>query len=197
MTPTDISASDPITPCMEAFARCRKVLEEAPRTQATHPTQPNPSRRAPNRGFLPSCRYRSARSASFSEVFGHRSRGARSPPMGSVSRSFSRDEFTFPNPRTMFYRFYDRYRIFNDRRFRPFPFAFYCESLLERTKGRFSTCLPSSEGRAGQQRIRENKRRITVYSQGRTSACRCSRFWTWTRASARTARSTGRRGTRR
>lgn len=33
-----------------------------------------------------------------------------------------------PDRRGMFYRFYDRYRIFNDRRFRPFPFRFYCES---------------------------------------------------------------------
>ncbi|XP_043792273.1 annulin isoform X2 [Apis laboriosa] len=47
--------------------------------------------------------------------------------MDSVFRSFSRDEFS--NPRTMFYRFYDRYRIFNDRRFRPFPFAFYWEDF--------------------------------------------------------------------
>lgn len=27
----------------------------------------------------------------------------------------------------MFYRFYDRYRSFNDRRPNPFPFRFYCE----------------------------------------------------------------------
>ena len=27
----------------------------------------------------------------------------------------------------MFYRFYDRYRSFNDRRSNPFPFRFYCE----------------------------------------------------------------------
>ena len=27
----------------------------------------------------------------------------------------------------MFYRFYDRYRVFNDRRRKPFPYRFYCE----------------------------------------------------------------------
>ncbi|XP_017792163.1 PREDICTED: annulin isoform X1 [Habropoda laboriosa] len=49
--------------------------------------------------------------------------------MDSVFRSFSRNEFAFPNPRRMFYRFYDRYRPFNDRRPRPFPFRFYWEDF--------------------------------------------------------------------
>ncbi|XP_011169553.1 annulin isoform X1 [Solenopsis invicta] len=34
-----------------------------------------------------------------------------------------------PDRRGMFYRFYDRYRIFNDRRTRPFPFRFYWEDF--------------------------------------------------------------------
>ncbi|XP_003395644.1 annulin isoform X1 [Bombus terrestris] len=49
--------------------------------------------------------------------------------MDSVFRSFSRDEFAFPSPRRMFYRFYDRYRSFNDRRSNPFPFRFYWEDF--------------------------------------------------------------------
>lgn len=119
--------------------RCTKVLEDSPRTQPTHPARPNPTQpehRITTDFFLVTAVHRAIARvlARFSEVFGHRSkgRGARSSPpspMDSVFRSFSRDVFTFPDPRAMFYRFYDRYRIFNDRRFRPFPFAFYCESI--------------------------------------------------------------------
>ncbi|XP_076234245.1 transglutaminase isoform X2 [Calliopsis andreniformis] len=49
--------------------------------------------------------------------------------MDSVFRSLSRNEFAFSSPRRMFYRFYDRYRPFNDRRLRPFPFRFYWEDF--------------------------------------------------------------------
>ncbi|XP_076656619.1 transglutaminase isoform X1 [Halictus rubicundus] len=50
--------------------------------------------------------------------------------MDSVFRSFSRDEFFSSDPRRMFYRFYDRYRPFNDAgRFRPFPYRFYWEDF--------------------------------------------------------------------
>ncbi|KAG7204155.1 hypothetical protein KM043_001995 [Ampulex compressa] len=51
-------------------------------------------------------------------------------PMDPVSRSFPRGAPLEPVPdrRRMFYRFYDRYRVFNDRRFRPFPFRFYWEN---------------------------------------------------------------------
>ncbi|XP_017755331.1 PREDICTED: annulin [Eufriesea mexicana] len=54
---------------------------------------------------------------------------ARFPPMDSVFRSFSRDEFVFPDPRRMSYRFryYDRPTI--DHRFRLFPFRFYWEDF--------------------------------------------------------------------
>ncbi|XP_011147377.2 annulin isoform X2 [Harpegnathos saltator] len=34
-----------------------------------------------------------------------------------------------PDRRRMFYRFYDRYRLFNDRSVRPFPFRFYWEDF--------------------------------------------------------------------
>lgn len=51
--------------------------------------------------------------------------------MDSVFRSFSsRDELAITDPRRMFYRFYDRYRPFNDAgRFRPFPYRFYWEDF--------------------------------------------------------------------
>lgn len=49
--------------------------------------------------------------------------------MDSVRRIFTRrlPPEPIPDRRRMFYRFYDRYRIFNDRHFRPFPFRFHCE----------------------------------------------------------------------
>ncbi|XP_043667444.1 annulin isoform X1 [Vespula pensylvanica] len=49
--------------------------------------------------------------------------------MDSVRRIFARrlPPEPIPNRRRMFYRFYDRYRIFNDRHFRPFPFRFHWE----------------------------------------------------------------------
>ncbi|XP_033324173.2 transglutaminase isoform X1 [Megalopta genalis] len=51
--------------------------------------------------------------------------------MDSVFRSFSwDDELAVADPRTMFYRFYDRYRPFNEaHRFRPFPYRFYWEDF--------------------------------------------------------------------
>lgn len=53
----------------------------------------------------------------------------RSSPMYPAFRSYPRPvQPVHPDRRGMFYRFYDRYRIFNDRRDRPFPFRFYCES---------------------------------------------------------------------
>lgn len=58
------------------------------------------------------------------------SRSTRSSPMYPAFRSYPQPVHpVHPDRRGMFYRFYDRYRIFNDRRTRPFPFRFYCESL--------------------------------------------------------------------
>lgn len=65
-------------------------------------------------------------------VFSHsvNSRPTRSSPMYPAYRSYPQPvQPVHPDRRGMFYRFYDRYRIFNDRRTRPFPFRFYCESF--------------------------------------------------------------------
>jgi len=58
------------------------------------------------------------------------SRPTRSSPMHPVFRSYPQPVHpVHPDHRGMFYRFYDRYRVFNDWRTRPFPFRFYCESI--------------------------------------------------------------------
>lgn len=70
------------------------------------------------------------------------SRPSRSSPMYPAFRSYPQPVHpVHPDRRGMFYRFYDRYRIFNDRRTRPFPFRFYCESLTFSTdyKGQYDS----------------------------------------------------------
>lgn len=63
----------------------------------------------------------------------------RSSPMRPGFRSYPQPVHPMhPDRRGMYYRFYDRYRIFNDWRTRPFPFRFYCESIVFRRDIRYN-----------------------------------------------------------